>query len=165
MEAGADILVENGTTRKYVKLESVTRGRVTVYWPLAGQYEVDLQTGDLLSQVLPVNGLFRVDCVTGRVEGTRCCVAPEDLVRLEELRPGDTLRLTHDAQAFVQADVVDALPSEATLRIYVRTRSDAWHVGKPIKTGWRVEASALRALCELAGVEPRAAAAGVDPLA
>lgn len=163
MQPGADILVENGTAQRRIKLESVSHGRATAYWPLAGQYEVDLQTGELLSQVLAINGLYRVDCVTGRVEGTRCSVASEDLVRLEELRPGDTLRLTHDAQAYVQADVVDALPSEATLRIFVRTRLDAWHVGKPTKTGWRVTAADLRQLRELAGVETRDAVAAVDP--
>ncbi len=152
MDTGEYIEVTNGTARKTILVESVSRHRVTVYWPMAGQYDIDLITGELKSRVIPVNGVFSVDCLTGRVQGTRCTVCAEDMLRLEELRPGDQLRLEHDASGAVQVDVVDALPSEAVLKIFVRTRRDSWSVDRPYATGWRVSMEALRALRERAGV-------------
>ena len=152
MDTGDQVEVINGTARRTVKVEAVARGRVTVYWPLAGQYDVDLTTGNLMHQVIPVNGIYSVDLLTGRVEGTRCTVSPKDMLQIEELRPGATLKLEHDGSGAVQVDVVDALPSEGVLKIFVRTRHDAYAIGKPYPTGWRVPAEALRVLRERAGI-------------
>jgi hypothetical protein len=97
MDSGDQIEVTNGTSKKTIKVERVADGRATVYWHLAGQYDIDLVSGELMSQVVPINGIYSVDCQTGRVEGTRCRLLHDDLLRLEELRPGVALELEHDA--------------------------------------------------------------------
>ena len=151
-----EIEVINGTSTKRVSVETA-RGRATVFWPMAGQYDVDLETGELLSQVLAVNGIFSVDCMTGRVQGTRCSVVTEDLPRLELLTPGATLRLQHDHMSNgdcmrVEVQVVDALPSEGTLKIYVRPERGMNHVGRTYRTGWRVPDATLKKLRAMTGV-------------
>jgi hypothetical protein len=136
----------------------VTAGRCTVYWSPAGPYDIDLVTGELMSQVVPVSGIYSVDRLTGRVEGTRCRVSPGDMLRLDDLRPGDVLKLEHDAAVLVQVDVVDALPSEGALKIFVRTRREA-AIGHRYRTGWRVSAPALEQLRTRAGLAARSAMA------
>lgn len=153
MDTGDWIEVTQGNAKKTVKVEVVSRGRATVYWPLAGQYDVDLQSGELMSQVMPLNGIYRVDYLTGRVEGTRCSVPHDVLQRIDTLRPGDKLRLVHSTNVVVQAEVVDSLPSEGSLSIYVRTPREAMHVvGRPYGTGWRVTEPVLAELRARAGV-------------
>ena len=156
MDSGDDIEVTSGSARKTIQVGSVTRGRATVRWPGIDEYDVDLQTGELKLQILPLTGPYQIDCLTGSVVGTRCVLCPDDLVRVDELRPGDKVRLVDDSTLDeMRADVVDALPSEGILQVFVHARRD-WAPGRSRGIGWRVSPTALRALRERAGLVAKA---------
>lgn len=142
----------NGTAKKILHVE-VTRGHAQVFWPTSGLHDVDLQTGDVLSEMLSLDGIYRIDCETGRVEGTRYSVCADMLPRLGEAAPGKKLRLTHDCgnQVCAEVDVVDALPSEGVLCVYASTRNNQWNIGRRYKTGWRIEGEQLEWLRKKAG--------------
>lgn len=159
MDTGDPIDIINGTSVKRVIVEAVGGGRASVYWPIAGAYDIDLENGDVMSPVLPINDVYSVSCATGRVIGTRCTVAADDLPQLEALAPGDELHLEHDATSErlrVQAQVVDSLPSEGTFKIYVRPLPGTKQMGRNFRTGWRVSPATLRVLREKAGLRARA---------
>ena len=159
MDTGDPIQIINGTSAKWVTIESIGRGRASVYWPIAGSYDIDLENGELMSQVSPITGVYSVNCVTGRVVGTRCVVASEQLSRIELLVPGDALHLEHEGTSErlrVEAQVVDSLPSEGTLKIYVSPKPGTKQMGRNLRTGWRVTETALRTLRRQAGLMARA---------
>lgn len=157
MDTADTIEVTNGTSSKRVSVQT-SRGRATVFWTAFDQYDVDMETGDIRSQVVPLRGVFSVDCMTGRVVGTRCSVAAADLVKLETVELGDSLALEHDVagkrgeRLRAEVQVVDLLRSEGTFKIYVRPERGLNHVGVTYATGWRVAPKALQMLRAQAGV-------------
>lgn len=159
MRPSDPIQIINGTSARWIIVESIARGRASVYWPMAGPYDIDLDTGDLMSPVLPTTGVYSVSYATGRVIGTRCVVAADDLPQLEALSPGDELHLDHDGtserlRAYVR--VVDSLPSEGTLKIYVSPEPGAKQLGRNYRTGWRVSSDSLAMLRKATGLLARA---------
>jgi hypothetical protein len=158
MDTGDPIRIINGTCVKWVTIESITRGRASVYWPIAGAYEIDLENGELMSQVIPITGVYSVNCSTGRVVGTRCVVSSEQLPRLESFVPGDLIHLEHEGTSErlrVEAQVVDSLPSEGTFKIYVSPKPGTKQMGRNFRTGWSVTEATLRALRRQAGLMAR----------
>lgn len=149
MNPGDEIDVRNGYANKTVKVLSVTRGRVMVDWPLVGEYAVDLLTGELYQPPGYAHGVFEVDCVTGRVVGTRSSVAVDDLPRLDSLRIGESLRLDNGARG----EVVDALPSEGTVKVFVANsaRSGVWRTGS-LRSTFKVSDQVLTRLRQTAGL-------------
>lgn len=150
MNPGDEIDVRNGYANKTVRVVSVTRGRVIVDWPLVGEYNVDLLTGELFLPPGFANGVFSVDCMTGRVVGTRSSVAPEDLPRLEQLQLGDSLALDNGGRG----EVVDVLRSEGTIKIYTggsSRRSGVWRTGE-LRSKFKVTQPVLQSLRQAAGV-------------
>jgi hypothetical protein len=159
MRPSDPIQIINGTSARWVIVESIARGRASVYWPMAGPYDIDLDTGDLMSPVLPISGVYSVNCATGRVLGTRCVVAADELPQLESLVPGDELHLEHEGtsdrlRAHVQ--VVDSLPSEGTFKIYVSPKPGTRQMGRNFRTGWRVSSDSLSTLRKATGLLARA---------
>jgi hypothetical protein len=146
VSVGDEILVEREGSTKPVVLERVAPGIATVLWPTVGPFDVELQGGEVLSHALPHEGVFEVDTATGRVRGTRFAVAPEDLVQLELFQAGDSLRLTHDGGRMFEVSIVDSLPSEGTLKIWVQTEQRTY---PRHRTGWRVSSATLRALQQM----------------
>ena len=154
------IVVTNGTAKKTLPV-SISGKRAFVLWPTVGLYEIDLSSGDVLSEMLALDGIYSIDCETGRLEGTRYVLSVHDLQRLSNLQPGAKVRLCHDCGHDVHAEVevVDALPSEGVLRVYATTQlatERQWNVGRRYKTGWRVEPPLLGDLRKVAGVVARA---------
>ena len=150
MNPGDEIEVRNGYASKTVTVVSVIRGRVVVRWPLVGEYNVDLLTGELYQPPGFAHGVFSVDTMTGRVVGTRCSVMAEDFPRLDALEVGDTLQLDNGARA----EVVDVLRSEGTVKIFVSASvsvSGVWRTGV-LRSTFRVSDRALRQLRESAGL-------------
>jgi len=149
MNPGDEIQVHNGHSSKTVTVMRVTRGRAVVDWPLVGEYDVDLVTGELFAPPGFARGVFAVDVLTGRVEGTKTRVVVDDLLRLDGIDVGDTVGLDNGQRG----QVVDVLPSEGTVKIYVNGssgRSGVWRMGS-LRTGYRVTADALRTLRAGAG--------------
>lgn len=150
MNPGDEIDVRNGYSNKTVRVVSVTRGRVIVDWPLVGEYNVDLLTGELFLPPGFASGVFSVDCMTGRVVGTRSSVAAEDLPRLEQLQVGDSLLLDNGSRG----EVVDVLRSEGTVKIFTGvspSRSGVWRTGE-LRTPFKVDGRTLTRLRQAAGV-------------
>lgn len=149
MNPGDEIDVRNGYANKTVKVVSVTRGRVVVDWPLVGEYNVDLLTGELYSPPGLAQGVFSVDTMTGRVVGTRSSVAADDLPRLDALRLGDSLLLDNGARG----EVVDVLASEGTVKLFVAgtARSGVWRVGS-VRSTYRVSPPVLQKMRQAAGL-------------
>lgn len=146
MRSGSKLQVHNGTSVKTVILEDVRHQYAMVHWPGAGQYEIDLITGELLSRVQPPAGVYDVDRDTGRVRGTRLSVKHEDMPQLDEALPGDLLQLVHDGGFELLVQVVDALASEGTLRVFIQTSPYAKTVDRTYRTGWSVDQTTLQAL-------------------
>lgn len=135
-----------------VTIASVGRGRVTVRWPsaypeVAPEYGVDLLTGQLYRLPHLTSGTFSVDLHTGRVVGTSAHVDPQHLAHLASIEPGSVVTL--DTGALAQ--VVDVLPSEGVLTIFVPRRSGSGIWRHPQRLEFRVSAADLRALRESAG--------------
>lgn len=149
MNPGDALEVRNGYASKTVKVVLVARGRVIVDWPLVGEYHVDLLTGELYMPPGYAMGVFEVDTVTGRVIGTRASVVPEELPLLDGVQVGTPLRLDNGTRG----EVVDALHSEGTVKIFVgSTRaSSAWRSGA-LRSSYRVTPVALRQLRQAAGL-------------
>jgi hypothetical protein len=149
MNPGDEIDVRNGYANKTVKVMSVTRGRVVVDWPLVGEYDVDLLTGELYLPPGHASGVFSVDTVTGRVVGTRSSVVPDDMLRLDELRLGQALRLDNGSRG----EVVDVLPSEGTVKIFVGSagRSGVWRTSS-FRSTFKVSPPVLTRLRQAAGL-------------
>lgn len=123
---GEEIEVRSGRAAKAVRVTQVMRGRVFVTWPFVGEFEVDLNSGELVSCQSPRSGVFQVDALTGRVVGTRASVTPDALFQLHAMQVGDRVAL----DCGVEAEVVDSVPSEGTIRVYVREQNlplTAWH--------------------------------------
>lgn len=149
MSPGDEIQVYCGNTIKTVMVAGVSRGRVVVTWPLIGEYDVDLVTGELFEPPGPARGVFSVDIARGRVLGTRTSVVVDHLLRLATLQVGDTVQLDNGARA----EVVDAVPSEGTLKIYVHSsggRSGVWRMGS-LRTSYRVSEAMLQQMRAAAG--------------
>ena len=151
MNPGDEIEVRNGNSSKAVTVMQVARGRVVVRWPLVGEYDVDLQTGELYSPPGFARGIFSVDVRDGRVEGTQTRVVVDDLLKLDSIDVGSALALDNGQSA----EVVDAVRSEGTIKIYVAgsNRSGVWRMGS-LRTGYRVVPAALRVLRAGAGCIP-----------
>ncbi len=149
MNPGDEIDVRNGYASKTVKVVSVTRGRVLVDWPLVGEYDVDLLTGELYTPPGYATGVFSVDCMTGRVVGTRSSVIADDLPLLDSLQVGAALRLDNGARG----EVVDVLRSEGTLKLFVGStkRSGVWRTGA-LRSTYRVTPSVLQKLRQAVGL-------------
>ena len=149
MNPGDEIDVRNGHTNKTVRVLSVTRGRVIVDWPLVGEYDVDLLTGELYTPPGFASGVFEVDTFTGRVVGTRANVIADDLPLLDHLQIGAPLRLDNGARG----EVVDVLRSEGTLKLFVGStkRSGVWRTGA-LRSTYRVTTPVLQRLRQAAGL-------------
>ncbi len=149
MNPGDEIDVRNGYASKTVKVVSVTRGRAIVDWPLVGEYDVDLVTGELYTPPGYASGVFEVDCLTGRVVGTRGNVIVDDLALLDHLQVGSALRLDNGARG----EVVDVLRSEGTVKIFVGStrRSGVWRTGE-LRSAYKVSQSVLTRLRQSAGL-------------
>lgn len=132
-----------------VTVASVSRGRVTVRWSLDGtaEYGVDLLTGQLYQLPHLASGTFSVDLLTGRVIGTRAQVDAQHLAHLERLEPGCDISL----DTGIKAQVVDVLPSEGVLKIFVPRRSGSGIWRFPQRLEFRVSEPDLRRLRERAG--------------
>lgn len=146
MNPGDEISVRNHFgIRKTVQVISVMRGRAVVRWPLVGEYEVDLLTGELFAPPPPGSSVYTVDMLTGKLLGTRASV--EDPMLLDGAEPGAELRLdTGD-----MAQVVDVLRSEGTLKVFVDhgpRKSGCYRVAR---TGYHVPRSQLDDLRARAG--------------
>ncbi len=146
MNPGDSISVRNHLgVRKTVQVVSVMRGRAVVSWPLVGEYEVDMVTGDLFVPGVSSSSIYDVDMLTGRLLGTRANV--EDPMLLDGAMVGAELRLdTGDL-----AQVVDVLRSEGTMKVFVDhgpQRSGEYRVAR---SGWCVLPDALDRLRARAG--------------
>ncbi len=149
MNPGDEIDVRNGYASKTVKVMSVTRGRVVVDWPLVGEYDVDLLTGELFLPPGYAHGVFSVDCMTGRVVGTRSSVVVDDLPRLDALQVGESLRLNNGSRG----EVVDVLRSEGTVKLFVgnSNRSGVWRTGS-LRSTFKVSPPVLQKMRQAAGL-------------
>lgn len=144
-------LVRNGV-RRLVMLETVHKERAVavVYWPLAGQYDLCLQTGQLKHQVLPLDGVYSIDIDTGRIEGTRCSIDQVDLERIDEIRVGDELRLIHDEKVGLRVVVRDVLIRGDGARLHLRTDPRSLALAREFVTGWRASSELLQSLRAIA---------------
>lgn len=157
MDTGDTLCVRHHSTEVpvMVTVATVGRGRVTVRWPppipefgdVATEYGVDLLTGHLYRLPHLTSGTFSVDLHTGRIAGTRARVDAQHLSRLDQLAPGSSVTLDTGATA----QVVDVLPSEGILTIFVPRRSGSGIFQHPQRLEFRVGAADLRALRESAG--------------
>ena len=149
MNPGDEIDVRNGSANKTVMVMSVTRGRVTVDWPLVGEYDVDLLTGELFRPPGYAHGVFAIDCATGRVVGSRTSVVAEDMPRLDSLQIGEALRLDNGSRG----EVVDVIRSEGTIKLFVGSsaRSGVWRTGS-LRSTFKVSPTVLQRLRQAAGL-------------
>jgi hypothetical protein len=150
MDTGDEIEVRNGFSNKTVTVVSVSRGRAVVRWPDVGEFDVDLVTGELFSPPGFAHGIFSVDCMTGRVVGTRASVVFDEMPLLDQLEVGAALRLDNGARA----EVVDVVRSEGTIKIFIgaaSNKSGVWRTGI-LRSTFRVSPQVLRQLQERAGL-------------
>lgn len=146
MNPGDEIEVHNGNASKTVRVMQMNRGRVVVHWPLVGEYDVDLVTGEVYSPPGYARGVFSVDPQSGRVVGTQMRLAKDELLHLDLVDVGATLALDNGQSA----EVVEV--TRGSLKIYVAgsNRSGVWRMGS-VCTGYRVATADLSTLRARAG--------------
>lgn len=125
------------------------RGRVVVHWPLVGNYDVDLLTGELFVVPSYSGCVVSVDIETGRVVGQggelRLSASLVDVALLQAPRVGDEVVLNSGTVA----QVVDVLHSEGVVRLYVLPRK-VWRE-RTQRLAYRVGAADLANLRQRAG--------------